>query len=1395
MRPPTARSTRPGPHLLRLLPWLLLAHLFGPAALAGSWSGPVYSSSGTYSQQLVNGGVNGGSWDPAGDGYSVGPQDSLSVSASGTVTATLTWQPAAGQSLQTDPPPATVPVLESAAASAGASYTGTGAAPCAASDGMGPPASAVNGASASDANVVLLDGTSGRVVVQDTLSAATPADPPGYGPGGQGPYYYAGTAGLSFTAGVPTGPDVALTGGGCTVAAGQGAAASVAVAAVNGFTGTVTFSFSNCPGGLGVGPTPPYGFSLYLSNSGTDTETLPLTVTAAHFMPAGGYGVTVTATGTYAGPGPYHGLTVTRTASLTITVTAAPAPPPPYAGPASPDDRAGPDPVDLANGDDTFPQSPDLVVYNPDGPAAAFTRAAHSNLALNNYGSPGLSPGWTHNYDYAIYRLAPAGRWGPLLLVYPNGAAEKLTPVLDANGNPTGALTAPPGAPYAVTGSASGAGLWNSFTLTFTDGAQWQFTYLTSGLYSSDSYAPTRITNALGQALTLSWGANRLLLSVTDAASGQGLLQLGYGNGDVLTALLDVSNDRQVTYATGTDAGTGLSVLTSVSQVAAVDASGVPARASYAYVARPRPGLDGPALLPLLAQVTVPSPTGGGASTDTVAYDAGGRVTSFTDAGGNQRVYSAGGGGTQVQAEDPAGDVALSWTVNYDGLGRLTGTTDAAGHSTRVAYGDAGNPYRPTRVTDRNGNATAFTYDPYGHVRTMTDPRGVVTAYAWDYSQFGLGRLAGVQVGSRTPTTFTYYEPAGLVQTVTAAAPGSAPGGATVTTSCTYDGLGDVLSVTGPGNGAAAGRTVTYNYTDDPGDPAHGVPGYSRNAASAGEPLTVTDELGHVTHLRYNARGLVQTAYDALGNETDTAYNLADQPLSVTLPPTGQQGDGRAVRALSYLYPGGPLTGEALTDEAGNLVRQVAYARGPEGETLSVSGGAEPATYTYDALYRVTALSDGNGHATHYFYNTVGELSQVAYPLSGATDAPLSAGSPDTLTYTSFDNDGHVLTRVDGDGTTTTYAYAEPAAPGLLLSGVHYAPGPGVSPLADTSYSYDAYGRLTGVADATGSRAYAWDDADDPLSVTTTYSGLPSATLAYAYNPDGSRQAMSLTGLSGPFSYAYDAAGRLTGLSNPSSEATAWAYYDNGWLASQALADGVSTAYAYDAQGRLSDLLNRAGGGATLSEFAVPAQGGYDGAGGRAQINAAVPAAPAYAGSVLWRYDARGQLSEEYSTRPGLPYDNVYHYDGAGNNTSLGFALNADNQISGPGFAYDGDGNPAAYNGSGLSFDPEGRLTAYGGALSCGWRADGMRAWKQNAQGARTYYLYDGSLPVAETDAAGNVTAVNTFGANGLVSRRSGGASVFSAFDPQGCPAERLDGSGAVLSHSMFAAYGYRQST
>jgi RHS repeat-associated protein len=55
------------------------------------------------------------------------------------------------------------------------------------------------------------------------------------------------------------------------------------------------------------------------------------------------------------------------------------------------------------------------------------------------------------------------------------------------------------------------------------------------------------------------------------------------------------------------------------------------------------------------------------------------------------------------------------------------------------------------------------------------------------------------------------------------------------------------------------------------------------------------------------------------------------------------------------------------------------------------------------------------------------------------------------------------------------------------------------------------------------------------------------------------------------------------------------------------------------------------------------------------------------------------------------------------------------------------------------------------------------------------------------------VTAVNTFGANGLLSRNTGptsATSVYYTFDPQGNTCQRLDSSGNVLSSHFFDAYG-----
>jgi RHS repeat-associated protein len=62
-------------------------------------------------------------------------------------------------------------------------------------------------------------------------------------------------------------------------------------------------------------------------------------------------------------------------------------------------------------------------------------------------------------------------------------------------------------------------------------------------------------------------------------------------------------------------------------------------------------------------------------------------------------------------------------------------------------------------------------------------------------------------------------------------------------------------------------------------------------------------------------------------------------------------------------------------------------------------------------------------------------------------------------------------------------------------------------------------------------------------------------------------------------------------------------------------------------------------------------------------------------------------------------------------------------------------------------------------------------------------------------DAAGALTAVNAWGTQGLLSRRSGGSSVFYSFDPQGSVAQRLDAGANVLTSHMFDAHGVGLST
>jgi RHS repeat-associated protein len=145
--------------------------------------------------------------------------------------------------------------------------------------------------------------------------------------------------------------------------------------------------------------------------------------------------------------------------------------------------------------------------------------------------------------------------------------------------------------------------------------------------------------------------------------------------------------------------------------------------------------------------------------------------------------------------------------------------------------------------------------------------------------------------------------------------------------------------------------------------------------------------------------------------------------------------------------------------------------------------------------------------------------------------------------------------------------------------------------------------------------------------------------------------------------------------------------------------------------------------------------------------------------------------------------------------TSVGI----DNQRTGSQtYVYDGNGNPTTYRGLSVSFDAENRMTMFFPPLSQpeinGYNGDGLRAWKHIGAGGSNsttiYFLYDGTNLLCELNASGTVTATNTWGANGLVSRRVGTTSTFYVYDPQGSVAERLDASENVVSSDLYDAYG-----
>ena len=476
-------------------------------------------------------------------------------------------------------------------------------------------------------------------------------------------------------------------------------------------------------------------------------------------------------------------------------------------------------------------------------------------------------------------------------------------------------------------------------------------------------------------------------------------------------------------------------------------------------------------------------------NTTAFTYDALGRRTAVTDALGRTTRYEYDGQG-RLTAVVEANGSRTEYT--FDGTGNLTGILDASGRSWSRAYDELG---RLASETDPLGHETAYAYDPLGNLRAKTNPDGSVVSYEYD-----VRRLTAVVLPGGARESFGYD----------ALGRRTSMANSEVSLSFVYDALNRMTQATnhtlgqtiGYGYDAAGNRTsmdgplgrVTYLYDAknrlaEQHDPASGVYRLAYDAADRRTGLTypngVTteydyDQANRLTDLlTRDPQGTVLDgyaySYDAVGNRTemrslrdsavhDYTYDSVDRLTRWQRGPDRfeayaydevgnrqQLEDERGVITYSY-DDANRLLQEVRTLTGGGTTTTTDYGWDPNGNLLQkqVEGGSLT-TYTWDALNRLTSVTDATGLHT-YGYDPQG--IRVRETNGADTTRLLHAGEDIVATYKS--------------GTLDTY-FAH--GPGIDEPWAQVKPNASTNPVA--YLHHDGLGSVTAISNPQGQLAGA----------------------------------------------------------------------------------------------------------------------------------------------------------------------------------------------------------------------------------------------------------------------------------------------------------------------------------
>ena len=614
-----------------------------------------------------------------------------------------------------------------------------------------------------------------------------------------------------------------------------------------------------------------------------------------------------------------------------------------------------------------------------------------------------------------------------------------------------------------------------------------------------------------------------------------------------------------------------------------------------------------------------------------------------------------------------------------------------------------------------------------------------------------------------------------------------------------YDSANHINSITDP-----SGRTVALSYTPD---------GHLAQQTNAdGQTVTYQyDGGGNLTSVGY-AGGAIAIAYNSDGPFTSVAsvttpdnavrhYDVPRTPTEIRVT------DGNGDASLYVSDADGLL--QSATDPVGNAISFTYDASG--NRTSATNGAGEVTTFTYDSKNNLTGIKDAagnkwsadyaaagpahitdpNGNVWTLQYDTAGNLTGVTNPASGSVTATRSASEQITgiadargnKTSYAYNSDGLMTTFVDVLNGKWTYQYD-----GAARAGARTDPGG-----ATLTATYNAGNRITSLVSGTSQTAFDYSGIQrDPVKRLTSYTDSFGNQVTYAYDAAGQLTGITLPG-GKTVTYQYDHAHRLSKVSDWGGNFALYRYDAAGWPLSVSVSGGPVTVYQYDAARNLKAIVSTGPDGTPVAGYRYT----LDAAGNRTAVSALEPLAtlptlPANTTSYdaanhpltrsdgqNYQYDARGNLTGIQGSRSA-----TLTYDAFGRLT----ALNADTSTA---YTYDSTGLRAVRNDRRFLFDlsaarPRVVMELDSSNNPVAWYVYGLGLlWKVAADGTPYFYHFDGdgNVVALSNPTAGVVNQYRYDPAGRLVASNEGTQNMFRSHGESGW---MDDGNGLVFTQSAY---------